>query len=73
MSIVGLDAVKLVMLNAGIVICEVVALTVTGVEAESVTLTVNSQPVVEPVGVYVNDAAFPGLLKPGHVPVFVHE
>ena len=42
---------KLVIESAGIVICGVVADAVSCVEAESVTVTVNSQPVVGDVGV----------------------
>ena len=53
-----------------------VAVTGAGVADEdtpvSVSVTLNTQLLVVPVGMYVNEAALPGLLKPGHVPVFVH-
>ena len=57
---------------------EVLAVAVAGgvapeVTPVSVTVIVNTQLIVVLVGVYTNVVTLPGLLKPGHVPVFVHE
>ena len=56
---------KLVIESAGIVSCGVVAVTVSGDAAESVTVTVNSQLVVRPVGLYRNEEVVVEV-KPGH-------
>jgi hypothetical protein len=65
---------KLVIESAGIVSCGVVAVTVSGDAAESVTVTVNLQLVVWPVGVYVNEGVV-AEVKPGQIELFgtVHE
>lgn len=66
---------KLVIVRVGTVIVGVVADADSGVVAESVTVTVNSHPVVVPVGTYENESTFPGDAKPGHevAPATAHE